>query len=416
MPHKRKGKARPANPPARAASRKLQGLEEIVDYARKAATYAPAIRQAYDAARYAYYGSRRSTGSGARARTSRQSRARSVRVDSAPVAVSAPQRSRIRASPSSGRRVANSELVASIVGSTDFAVTKFTINPGLLATFPWLSTSAVQYQQYRFHRLAVRYVTRAPTSSTGSVIISPDYTASDDPPATETIASNTQDAIEDSTWKEITCRLDCRAMYATSQRKLVRAGNLAGDMQLYDSARVYVCTIGQADDSTVIGKLWLDYDVEFFIPQDSSLIHTNPTVTSEFTLDSAHPLTSGVGVDLGWLFGELPDPLGIGPSLDGVNFTPPPGCYRVTFYASMTDNTAETFSGDVHIHVNGNDLDHPATQGFKVAGVAGAKQPVTVSAVVPVNAGDKVTIFVVLTGAAGTLTVAADTRILWTLA
>ena len=74
------------------------------------------------------------------------------------------------------RRITSSELVGSIVGSTTFnSSQKFSINPGLAASFPWLAPIAAQWQQYCFHKLQYRYVTRSSTASTGSIYLSPDY-------------------------------------------------------------------------------------------------------------------------------------------------------------------------------------------------------------------------------------------------
>ena len=173
-------------------------------------------------------------------------------------------------------RFTSRDLVATISGSTAFSTTKFVVNPGLSSTFSWLAPNAVKWQQYRFSRLAFIYVTRSATTAKGSVILTPDYNPTDLPPADESHAFNNQNAVEDVPWKqEIICRLDVNAMFFSGPRKQIRSANISGDLNIYDAARLYVSTTGQADNS-VIGNLYVDYDVELYVPQSSPLNGSAP--------------------------------------------------------------------------------------------------------------------------------------------
>jgi hypothetical protein len=238
-------------------------------------------------------------------------------------------------------RFKNSELLQSLNGSADFsAATVLQINPGLPETFPWLHREAKNWEYYRFHSFCIRYVTRSATTDRGSVIISPDYSVEDSPPNSEVSATDTQDAVEDVVWKQLCCRLDPKAMYPAGkeQRKIVRDGNVYGDKNLFDSAAVYVCTIGEADSSQ-IGKIWADYDVEFFVPQNSPDDHTQPQSIS-FFLSSVQSWAAGdPTLNLLWQ-SATKDALHIGDAPLGV-FTPPAGYYVVTihqvFYAASDD-------------------------------------------------------------------------------
>lgn len=205
------------------------------------------------------------------------SRSRQVRVSKpefkggAPVAYSSRQRPRI----GQGRKhvVTASELLGDVNGSVLFECKKYTINPGLSETFPRLSKEAAVWQHYRFTRLRFRYVTRSGTADPGSVIISPSYNPAEPAPADEKEASNTQDSIEDVTWsKLIVCDLKPSSMFSIANRKQVRYFNIPGDYNVYDAANLYVCTKGQTG-AGLIGKLWVDYTVEFYVPQSTP---TNP--------------------------------------------------------------------------------------------------------------------------------------------
>jgi hypothetical protein len=163
--------------------------------------------------------------------------------------------------------VVGSELIDSINGSVLYTFVRFALNPGLIETFPRLSREAAVWQLYSFRKLSFRYVTRTGTSTVGSVILSPCYNPAEQPPADEKEASNTEGAVEDVSWaKELRCTLKKSNMFPLGNRKQIRYFNVPGDVNIYDAGVMYVCCVGQPDGSE-IGKLWVDYEVDFYIPQ-----------------------------------------------------------------------------------------------------------------------------------------------------
>jgi len=179
-----------------------------------------------------------------------------------------PREPRIRAD-SRSCTIAHRELVCSVTGSTNFTVSNsFALNPGIATTFPWLSTQALGWEQYRFKRLKFCYYTRCATSVPGSVILAPDYDAADSAPSSEQQALTYRDSKEEVPWVQtFECTLDPRALLEPAGRKYVRYGNLAAnlDIKTYDGGNLHLCTI----DGTAVawGKLWVDYEVEFSVPQ-----------------------------------------------------------------------------------------------------------------------------------------------------
>jgi len=165
-------------------------------------------------------------------------------------------------------RIVHRELIGSVVGSAAFAVPlTFAVNPGLPASFPWLSTQAQAWETYRFNKLRYCYYTRTGTGVPGSCMLVPDYDAEDSAPISEQVASSYEDVEEDAPWKDICCELRPSAMFSIGPKKFVRTGAVpAGtDVKTYDAAQLFVCTT----DGTAVnwGKLWVEYDVEFFTPQ-----------------------------------------------------------------------------------------------------------------------------------------------------
>jgi len=164
-------------------------------------------------------------------------------------------------------RIKHRELVANLSGTADFAVAlSLALNPGISETFPWLASQAYAWETYHFHNLKFCYYTRTGTNVPGSIILAPDYDASDLAPASELMVSNYEDMREDAPWKDVCSTLNESAMFSMGPRKFIRNGALPSnvDIKNYDVGKMHVCTI----DGTAVpwGKLWVEYDVSLFTP------------------------------------------------------------------------------------------------------------------------------------------------------
>lgn len=164
-------------------------------------------------------------------------------------------------------RVRHRELIGNVSGTTAYAVgTTVALNPGLPASFPWLSSQAQGWETYRFNKLQFCYYTRTGTNVPGSVIMVPDYDSADLQPYNEQIASSFEGMKEDAPWKDICCELNPAAMYPIGDRKFVRTSNnpTNTDIKTYDVGNFYVATV----DGTGVnwGKLWVEYDITFHTP------------------------------------------------------------------------------------------------------------------------------------------------------
>lgn len=190
-------------------------------------------------------------------------------------------------------RVRNRELISSVAGSSAFTVQNtFPLQPGMATTFPWLSTMAQCWEEYEFHALKFEYFTRTGSNVPGSMMLTPDYDASDPAPVSEQVASSYMGSAEDAPWKDIVCILPKKDLSAQIRNRFTRMGPLAAnlDIKTYDAGNLFVCSV----DGTAVnwGKLWVEYDVEFRIPQLPSQGASLPTgggVTGNATT-GANPL------------------------------------------------------------------------------------------------------------------------------
>jgi hypothetical protein len=162
-------------------------------------------------------------------------------------------------------RIVHRELVASIIGSTNYTIAQtFSINPGLASSFPWLSSQAQGWEKYRFHKFKVCAYTRTGSNVPGSEILIVDYDAADAAPVNEQIASAYHGTSEDAPWKDIGCVFDSKRLLT---ERFIRSGGLAAnlDIKTYDVAKFFVATV----DGTAVNwsKLWFEYDIELINQQ-----------------------------------------------------------------------------------------------------------------------------------------------------
>lgn len=165
-------------------------------------------------------------------------------------------------------RISHREYISEMGGSAAaFTTTKYSVNPGLPTSFPWLSSVANQYESYRFVKLAFFFETEVSTATAGSIMLGVDYDASDPAPVSKVQLMDYRGSVRCPTWSE--CALHCLPEDLHKQKShFVRSGALSAnqDVKLYDVANFWPSAIGQAVTSSV-GELYVEYDVELYTPQ-----------------------------------------------------------------------------------------------------------------------------------------------------
>lgn len=166
-------------------------------------------------------------------------------------------------------RIVHREPLDTVFGSVGFAINTYELNPGIPATFPWLSAQAIGYESYKINSLSVEYsFTTNEFIGKGRIVIAPDYDAADDPPTTALEAEQMTDRAFGAVAKNHVCRLRPRGMGILGPKRYIRSGVLPPneDIKTYDVAQLHVVTSGQTDASE-IGQLWLNYDITLCEPQ-----------------------------------------------------------------------------------------------------------------------------------------------------
>jgi len=160
-------------------------------------------------------------------------------------------------------RVAHREYLGDVTGSVAFAMSKtLSVNPGLSATFPWLSRIALQYETYFIRKLVFEYETQESTATAGTVMMAIDYDPSDVAPTSKTQLLSYKGAVRSPGWAPVKMVAAIPAMNVHGPGRFVRGGLIANtDIKLYDIGNLHVATQGFAG-ATVAGELYVSYVVD----------------------------------------------------------------------------------------------------------------------------------------------------------
>jgi uncharacterized protein YcfJ len=192
--------------------------------------------------------------------------------------------------------VCHREYLGDILGTAGFNNTAYPLNPGMAQTFPWLSSVASNYQEYKFHGLVFEFrslITDFVTSGApGVVVMSTNYNADVAVYTTKQQMENAEYAVSVKPTINLMHGIECALGQTILPEKFIRTGAVPAnqDLRLYDLGIFQFAT--QSNPVQDLGELWVTYCVEFFKPQlppdvggDTSSQHVYRT-----TVTTANPL------------------------------------------------------------------------------------------------------------------------------
>lgn len=168
-------------------------------------------------------------------------------------------------------RVKHREYIADIKSTDDFKNFVLSLNPGLDDTFPWLSSIARNYEQYRFNGMIFQFVSTSADAigdpsnlSLGTVCLATDYNAADSDFVNMPQALNSMFANSGKPSTNIMHAIECAPNQQVNKLYYVRTGAqpTGTDIRLYDIGKFQICTQGMPGTYTA-GQLWVSYDVTF---------------------------------------------------------------------------------------------------------------------------------------------------------
>jgi hypothetical protein len=192
--------------------------------------------------------------------------------------------------------VCHREYLGDILGTSGFSNITYPLNPGMSQTFPWLSTIAQNYQEYKFHGLIFEFrplITDFVTSGAPGVMVMATNYNSDQVAYTSRVAmENSEYAVSVKPTRELVHGIECGPGQTVLPQLYVRTGTVpvGQDLRLYDLGLTQIAT--QANPTQDIGELWVSYCVEFFKPILAADIGANISYAhaGRSTFSAANPL------------------------------------------------------------------------------------------------------------------------------
>jgi len=176
----------------------------------------------------------------------------------------------------SGVRICNREFIQDVSGTVAFFNQTFSINPGVRATFPWLASVADSFEQYKIHGLVFEYrptsgMVTGTSTALGTVVLSTQYDVFDTPFTSKQSAEAYEFAVSIVPYSSAMHCIECDPKENVTGVLYVRTTDLTSgaNAQLYDMGNLNLITVGMPTNATLVGELWVSYDVEFFKPKIS---------------------------------------------------------------------------------------------------------------------------------------------------
>lgn len=192
--------------------------------------------------------------------------------------------------------VSHREYLGDITGTAAFTNRTYPINPGSSITFPWLSTIAQNYQQYKIHGIIFEFrplITDFVTSGApGVVVMATNYNADEPAYTTKQEMENSEYAVSVKPTNNLMHGVECATNQTVLSELYVRPAGLASglDLKFTDLGNFQFAT--QGNPVQLLGELWCSYTVEFFKPVLPKDVGGNvQTITVTRTgIDAANPL------------------------------------------------------------------------------------------------------------------------------
>jgi len=184
--------------------------------------------------------------------------------------------------------VTHSEYLGDLIsnGTTNsFIAQNYAINPANIGTFPWLSSTAINYQNYRFKKLVFEYrplVSNSTSSASGSlvsmgkVILAVQYDSVLGAYTNSQTAENSEGAVSIKPSEGCLIGVECKnglnplGVYYTSAQGSLTVGANSSDIRMQNVG--ILCAIANGIPTTGgvpidLGEIWVHYTVELLKPQ-----------------------------------------------------------------------------------------------------------------------------------------------------
>lgn len=155
-----------------------------------------------------------------------------------------------------------------------FNNTAYSINPGIVETFPWLSQVAMAFEQYKLRGMVFEFKSasadalNSTNTALGTVIMATEYDSTRPDFASKQQMENHQYAMSARQSCSMLHPIECARSENVLSELYVRNGlGDDDDIRFTDFGKFQIATMGQQGSAVNIGELWCSYEVEFLKPR-----------------------------------------------------------------------------------------------------------------------------------------------------
>lgn len=172
--------------------------------------------------------------------------------------------------------VTHREYLGDITGSTGFKATTYSINPGNPNTFPWLSTIAANFEQYKLHGLVFEFKSTSSDSTSnpalGTVIMATQYDPYDPGFSTKMSMENYEYAVSTKPSQSMLHGVECAPSQTPLKEMYVQGAVPNGlDRRFSDMGTFTIATTGMPSEY-ICGELWCSFVVELIKPKINATV------------------------------------------------------------------------------------------------------------------------------------------------
>lgn len=167
----------------------------------------------------------------------------------------------------------------------------YAINPGIADTFPWFSTVANQYQQWKPRGILFEFVSTSGeitnNQALGKIIMATDYNTT----TLNTSFANEQEMLSEAYSQEakpterMVHGIECAPHERLTSLFFVRPGATTADLTDFDLGQFTVATVGGPSANTNLGSLYVHYEISLFKETLSGGIPSKPHVVRYWKAD-----------------------------------------------------------------------------------------------------------------------------------
>lgn len=165
------------------------------------------------------------------------------------------------------------DVVSAAVANT-FKIETYEINPAVSATFPWLSSVAANYEEYRIHGMIFEFKTmsadalNSTNTALGQVIMATQYNPLAQDFANKQQMENYEFGVSTKPSNSVIHAVECQPSETPVPQLYCRISNVSGsDLRLYDFGKFSIATNGLQGTNVNLGELWVSYDIELYKPR-----------------------------------------------------------------------------------------------------------------------------------------------------